>query len=79
MPLKVIKMPSKTFLGILENACYKLDSRGLLRHFFSKRLSISIYKGILQLPIIVFKGVLYKPSNIDRGVIKNASKTNSYM
>jgi hypothetical protein len=45
MPLKVFKMPSKIFLGILENACYKMDSKGLLRHF-SKRLSISIYKGI---------------------------------
>jgi hypothetical protein len=56
MPLKVIKMPLKIFLVILENAIYKLDLfflknfykldlKGLLRDF-SKRLSISIYKGI---------------------------------
>jgi hypothetical protein len=45
MPLKVFRMSSKTFLGIFKNAGYKLDSKGLLRHFL-KRLSISIYKGI---------------------------------
>jgi hypothetical protein len=42
MPLKVIKMPSKTFLGIFENAIYKLDSKGLLRHFFKTPLNINI-------------------------------------
>jgi hypothetical protein len=42
MPSKVIKMPSKTFLGILENACYKLDSKGLLRHFFKMPFNTNI-------------------------------------
>jgi hypothetical protein len=42
MPLKVIKMPSKTFLGILQNAIYKLDSKGLLRHFFKMPSNINI-------------------------------------
>jgi len=42
MPLKVAKMPSKTFLGIHENVCYKLDSKGLLRHFFKTPFNINI-------------------------------------
>jgi hypothetical protein len=42
MPLKVIKMPSKTFLGVLKNAIYKLDSKGLLRHFFKTPFNINI-------------------------------------
>jgi hypothetical protein len=42
MPLKVIKMPSKTFLGILGNAGYKLDSKGLLRHFLKMPSNINI-------------------------------------
>jgi len=58
MPLKVFKMPSKTFLGIFENAFYKLDSKDLLG-IFSEHLSISIYKGIFLLPIILLKGILY--------------------
>jgi hypothetical protein len=33
MPSKIIKMPSKTFLDVLENACYKLDSKGLEAFF----------------------------------------------
>ena len=42
MPLKVIKMPSKTFLGMLKNACYKLDLKSLLRHFFKTPSNINI-------------------------------------
>jgi len=34
MPLKVAKMPSKTFLGIHENVSYKLDSKGFFEAFF---------------------------------------------
>jgi hypothetical protein len=42
IPLKIIKLPSKTFLGILKNACYKLDSKGHLRHFFKMPSNINI-------------------------------------
>jgi hypothetical protein len=42
MPLKGIKMLSKTFLGILKNACYKLDLKSLLRHFFKTPSNINI-------------------------------------
>jgi len=42
MPSKVVKMPSKTFLGIIENAGYKLDSKGLLRHFFKMPSNVNI-------------------------------------
>jgi hypothetical protein len=42
MPLKVIKMPLKTFLGVFKNAGYKLDSKGPLRHFFKTPSNINI-------------------------------------
>jgi hypothetical protein len=46
MPLKVIKMPSKTFLGMLKNVCYKLDLKSLLKHFFKAPSNINIYRVI---------------------------------